>query len=294
MKLVTFSAGGERILGALKSDGVIDLSAVLSRNLDMTQLISRWEELRERVTAATATGTPIPIDQVVLQAPIARPGKIMAIGLNYGDHIAESGLSAPERQLWFVKTASSVNGPFDPIELPHVSNALDYEAELVAVIGRRARHVTMEQAANVVFGYCAGNDVSVRDWQKHSTQFTMGKSFDTHTPYGPWITTSDEIKDPHNLEVRCLVNGEVRQHSNTRHMVFNLYQQIAYLSQAMTLEPGDLIFTGTPGGVGAARRPQVFLKAGDHVRVEVEHVGAIEAIVVKEKEVAKVCGHADA
>jgi 2-keto-4-pentenoate hydratase/2-oxohepta-3-ene-1,7-dioic acid hydratase in catechol pathway len=172
---------------------------------------------------------------------------------------------------------TSINGPYDPIELPIASTYVDYEAELVVIIGQRCKHVPKERAAEVVFGYCAGNDVSVRDWQLQTPQWVLGKSFDTHAPIGPWIVTADEVGNPRTLGIRCFVNDERRQNSNTENLVFNVYDQIAHLSQAMTLEPGDLIFTGTPGGVGGAMQPPKFLKAGDKVRVEIDRIGAIEA-----------------
>jgi 2-keto-4-pentenoate hydratase/2-oxohepta-3-ene-1,7-dioic acid hydratase in catechol pathway len=159
---------------------------------------------------------------------------------------------------------------------------VDYEAEFVVVIGRRCRHVTKQEAADAVFGYAAGNDVSVRDWQFRTGQYVLGKSFDTHAPFGPWIVTADEIGDPHNLGIRCFVNGAKRQDSNTRHLVFDVFDQIAHLSEAMTLEPGDVIYTGTPGGVGFAAQPPEFLKAGDVVRVEIDRIGALEARLVPE------------
>jgi 2-keto-4-pentenoate hydratase/2-oxohepta-3-ene-1,7-dioic acid hydratase in catechol pathway len=223
----------------------------------------------------------VTLDEVHLQAPIPRPGKALAIGLNYLEHVQEAIIgeqrTVPEHQIWFTKLANAINGPFDPIVLPRISQMTDYEAEMVAIIGQRCRHVSREEAAQVVFGYCVGNDVSVRDIQKRTSQWTLGKSFDTHAPFGPWITTFDEVGDPHALEIQCMVNGEVRQHSNTRLMMHNIWDQIAQLTQVMTLEPGDVIFTGTCSGVGAAFNPPKFLKAGDTVRVEIESLGAIVA-----------------
>lgn len=208
----------------------------------------------------------------------------MGIGLNYADHIKESGQETPHHQVWFTKAVTAINGPFDRIEIPRASPMVDYEAELVVVVGKRCRHVPKESAAEVVFGYCVGNDVSVRDWQLRTPQWVLGKSFDTHAPIGPWIVTADEVGDPHTMGIRCFVNGERRQNSNTENLVFNVYDQIAHLSEAMTLEPGDLIFTGTPGGVGGAMRPPKFLKAGDKVRVEIDRIGAIEAVMHPEGE----------
>ena len=209
-------------------------------------------------------------------APIPRPGKIMAIGLNYADHIAESGQQTPEKQIWFSKAATAAHGPYADAQLPKASTRTDYEAELVAVIGVKGRHFSRETAPAAVFGWCAGNDVSVRDWQMRTSQWVLGKSFDTHAPFGPWIITSDEVPDPHALPIRGFVNGEKRQDSNTCNLVFNVWDQLEELSQVMTLEPGDLIYTGTPGGVGTAMRPPQFLKDGDVVRIEIEGVGTIE------------------
>ena len=220
---------------------------------------------------------------VKLLPPILAPRKVLAIGLNYADHIAESRFDAPTEQVWFCKQPTTVNGPFDPIEIPKVSTMIDYEAEMVAVIGRGGRHITKADAPDVVFGYMAGNDVSVRDWQRHTPQWMLGKSFDTHAPIGPWITTADEVGDPHDLDINCQVNGETRQSSNTRQLVFNTFDQIEHVSKAMTLLAGDLIFTGTPGGVGAAMKPPRFLAPGDRVRVEISKLGAIEGEMAAER-----------
>jgi 2-keto-4-pentenoate hydratase/2-oxohepta-3-ene-1,7-dioic acid hydratase in catechol pathway len=184
--------------------------------------------------------------------------------------------------VWFTKALTSINGPSDPIQIARGTMTTDYEVELVAVIGKRTKQVSAADAKDYVFGYCVGNDVTERMWQHASPQWSLGKSFDTHAPIGPWITTSDELGDPHNLGIRCLVNGELRQSSNTSNLVFDLWQQIEHLSVGMTLEPGDLIFTGTPGGVGAAMDPRQFLKAGDVVRCEIDQLGAIEASMVQE------------
>jgi 2-keto-4-pentenoate hydratase/2-oxohepta-3-ene-1,7-dioic acid hydratase in catechol pathway len=234
------------------------------------------------VRALGAAKPQFQLAEIRLKAPVPHPQKILAIGLNYADHIEESGVPKPDRQIWFSKLPNAVNGPYDPIQIPKASTAVDYEAEFVVIVGRRCRHVSKADAASAIFGYCAGNDVSVRDWQFHTSQWILGKSFDTHAPFGPWIVTPDEIGDPHALGIRCLVNGEMRQNSNTRNLVFNVFDQIALLSEAMTLEPGDVIFTGTPGGVGFATKPPTFLKAGDVVRVEIDRIGALEAGMVAE------------
>jgi 2-keto-4-pentenoate hydratase/2-oxohepta-3-ene-1,7-dioic acid hydratase in catechol pathway len=283
MKLVTFLADGQERIGAVRGEGLVDLAkAAPSLPHDMIGLISSWDRAQKDVERAAQSTPHHALGDVRLLAPVPRPQKVMAIGLNYADHIEESGQPKPERQIWFSKLPNSINAPFDPIQIPKVSSAVDYEAELVFVIGRRCRHVKKEDAAGVVFGYCAGNDVSARDWQFQTPQWLLGKSFDTHAPFGPWIATVDEIGDPHTLGIRCLVNGQTRQNSNTRNLVFNVFDQVALLSQVMTLEPGDVIFTGTPGGVGMAAKPPAYLKPGDTVRVEIDRIGAIEAKVVAE------------
>ena len=275
MKLATFDAGAGPQLGAVVGDRIVPLGAGLP--CEMTALIAAWPKVESQVRAVVAAGADaLPLNKVRLLAPIRRPGKIMAIGLNYADHIAESNLGTPEHQVWFSKAPTAANGPYDPIQVPKVSQALDYEAELVAVIGQGGRHIGRDHAPAAVFGYCCGNDATERAWQHRTPQWVLGKSFDSHAPFGPWITTADEVPDPHVLGIHCLVNGEVRQDSNTRHLVFNVWDQIEHLSHAMTLEPGDLIFTGTPGGIGAAMKPMRFLKDGDRVRVEIDGLGALD------------------
>ena len=281
MRLARFEADGEIKLGLVDGGAI----ALLTDNIpglgaDMIGLIARWNEIRGQAEPLRGRAD-YALTDVRLLAPIKRPGKILAIGLNYADHVAEAGIAKPAHQLWFTKAATSANGPYDAIERPRVSTALDYEAELVAVIGSGGRHVLRERASAAVFGYCAGNDVSVRDWQMQSGQFMIGKSFDTHAPFGPWIVTADEL-DAGALSIKTFVNGELRQDSNTRNLIFDVPAQIAHISQAMTLEPGDLIYTGTPGGVGMAMKPPVWLKAGDVVRVEIGGVGHIENRVVDE------------
>ena len=283
MKLVTFAADGRDRIGIVDGDGIIDLSTGPFPST-MIGLIELWPKIEADVRRFVSGAKPhFALAQVRLRAPVPRPPKIMAIGLNYADHIAETGREKPQQQVWFAKMSNAVNGPHDPIQIPLASNDIDYEAELVFVIGRRCRHVPREKAQEVVFGYCAGNDVSVRDWQRATPQWILGKSFDTHAPFGPWIVTPDDVGDPHLLGIRCILNGEVRQNSNTSLLVFNIFDQIAHLSEAMTLEPGDVIFTGTPGGVGAAMTPPAFMKAGDTVRVEIDKIGALEARLVPER-----------
>lgn len=284
MRLITFDAGEGLEVGAILGDGVFALSRRVPHVASsMIQLITAWGHSQSEIASA-ALGTPdFALDSIRLMAPVPRPGKIMAIGLNYKDHIAESGSATPQHQLWFSKQTTAVNGPFDAIQLPTVANStVDFEAELVVVIGKPGRHISRTDAAKHVFGYCCGNDVSVREWQRHTPQWVLAKSFDTHAPFGPWIVTSEELGDPHKLGVRCLVNGEERQRSNTQHLLFDVFAQIEHLSKAMTLECGDVIFTGTPGGVGAASKPPRFLEADDLVRVEIEQIGYIEARLVAE------------
>ncbi|MBA3940010.1 MAG: 5-carboxymethyl-2-hydroxymuconate isomerase [Sphingopyxis sp.] len=276
MKIASYEQNGTRRIGVVRGDMIVDTGFADT----MIDLIPRWDELRPALEAIGNDGA-VPLASVRLAAPVARPGKIFAIGLNYADHIAESKMETPERQVWFTKAQTSINGPFDPILIAKNTVTPDYEVELVAVIGKRGKHIPATQAHEHVFGYCVGNDVTERMWQHAGPQWSLGKSFDTHAPIGPWITTADDV-DPHTLDLRCLVNGELRQSSNTRHLVFDLWQQIEHLSAAMTLEPGDLIFTGTPGGIGAAMDPRQFLKPGDVVRCEIDGLGAIEGVMEAE------------
>jgi 2-keto-4-pentenoate hydratase/2-oxohepta-3-ene-1,7-dioic acid hydratase in catechol pathway len=273
MKLAAFDAGAGPQIGVVIGDSIAAIGAPAS----MIDLIATWSDRKAELERALPTAEKRPLSSVRLLAPVPRPGKIFAIGLNYADHIAESKVDTPAHQVWFTKAVTAVNGPFDPIEIPVSAPFVDYEVELVAIIGKRGRRISKADAPAHVFGYCVGNDVTERFWQHRTPQWSLGKSFDTHAPIGPWITTSDEAGDPHALDLRCSVNGQTRQSSNTRHLVFNLWDQIEHLSQAMTLEPGDLIFTGTPGGVGAAMDPRQFLKPGDTVRCEIDRLGAIEA-----------------
>lgn len=246
----------------------------------LLELIRGWADFRSSVAVLARQAPDLALQDVTLVAPIDRPGKIMAIGLNYADHVAEARLETPRHQTWFSKAVTAVNGPFGDIELPVVSTQLDYECEMVAIIGKRCRHVPRSSAMEVVFAVCAGNDVSVRDWQLQTGQWVIGKSFDTHCPFGPWLTTLDEV-DPAGLDMSCRVNGELRQASNTRELIFDLPAQIEHLTRALTLEPGDVIFTGTCGGVGLAMKPPRWLRAGDVVRVEIDKLGAIENRVVQ-------------
>jgi len=281
MKLCRFTEGGTTRLGKVEDDRVIDLSALEVPGSSMRVLLDSWAE--RKAQAEGISSPAFPIADVRLEAPIDDPRKFLAIGMNYqkhADEAAAAGIPVPTSQLWFNKQVTCINGPFAPVDLPKVSDKLDYEAELAFVVGKRARHVSEADALGIVAGYLVCNDVSVRDWQARSPTFTLGKSFDTHGPIGPWITTTDEIADPHALDMRLYVNGELRQASSTGDMIYGIPQQIAYLSTVMTLEPGDVIATGTPAGVGIASNR--FLKVGDVMKVEIDGLGHIENTVVAE------------
>lgn len=278
MKLATYTADGRTRTGIVVDDRIIDTGVEGT----MIDLIRDWDTLKPQLEARAAAGGGMPLSSVKLEAPVQRPGKIFAIGLNYADHIEESKMPAPERQVWFTKAQTSVNGPYDPILIARGTMTNDYEAELVAIIGTGGKHISAADAPAAIFGYCVGNDMTERMWQHAVPQWSLGKSFDTHAPMGPWIVTADELGDPQGLGIRCFVNGEKRQDSNTQHLVFNVWQQVEHLSQAMTLEPGDALFTGTPGGVGAAMDPRRFLQPGDVVRIEIDRLGHIEGTMQAE------------
>lgn len=282
MKLARFEQKGRIAVGLCLDDGIVDIASRLTgAPATMAALMDDWTALAPEIAMLAAGPADIVYEDVRLLAPVERPGKLMIQGLNYADHAAEARMELPSEQMWVAKAITSLNEPNGDVLLPRVSEQLDYEGELVIVIGRRAKHVTREGAQSVIFGYCVGNDFSVRDWQFKTSQFLLGKSFDTTAPIGPWIVTSDAI-DPHGLPIRCSVNGELRQDSNTKHFIFDCFDMVSYLSQAVTLEPGDLIFTGTPEGVGAVMNPPKWLKAGDVVRTEIDGIGAIENRIVAE------------
>ena len=228
----------------------------------------------------------VKLSNTQLRQPILRPRKILGIGLNYAAHAAESvsfiSNKSPGVQKWFNKQATAANGPYDPVHLPKVSTQLDYEGELAVIIGRSCRHVSEDQAMEVVAGFTCGCDYSVRDWQKASPTMIMGKGFDTHAPFGPYLVPRDSISDWRDLDIRTFVNDELRQSASAGEMTFSIAQQIAHLSAAFTLEPGDVIFTGTPAGVGAGHKPPKWLKAGDHVRVEISELGVLENTIINE------------
>jgi len=287
MKLATFTHLDHTRIGVVRADAMVDLSAAApGLPTEMIAFLAAGAEAMAEARRAAESGRGhLSLAAVELMAPILRPPKLLAIGLNYADHIAESrgaGLEAPKFPVFFNKQSTCVIGPGGAIHAPRVSTALDYEGELAFVIGRRCRHVPKERAAEVIAGYTICNDVSVRDWQLRSPTMTMGKSFDTHGPLGPWLVTQDEVGDPHALALRTWVNGELRQDSNTKNLIYDCFDQVEHLSTAFTLEIGDVVSTGTPAGVGAAMKPPRWLRAGDRVRIEIERIGTLENPVVDE------------
>lgn len=287
MKIARFTADGQTQIGIVIGDQVIPLSRLIpDAPLSIKVLLAQGDTVRARIeTALTQMKDGIPLAKVKLEAPIPDPQKFLAIGMNYADHVEEAskgGVTAPKTQIWFNKQVSCINGPFDPVHYPRVSEMVDYEAEVGVVIGKRCRHVSAADARHVIGGYFVLNDVTARDWQFSSPTMTLGKSFETHGPTGPWIVTADEIADPHALEFKLFVNGVQRQHGRTRDMIYNIYAQIEHLSKVMTLEVGDLIATGTCAGVGLASGKEGLLKVGDVVRVEVDGIGHIENTVIAE------------
>ena len=289
MKLVTFVRDGKTCFGALHpkaDDRVVDLGQVEPRlPSDLVAFLKGGEEARvmaEKALDMTPASMALPLSDVELKAPVPRPGKIMCIGLNYRDHAEEAGVEVPDYPTVFAKYPNCIIGAGEPIIIPKDSRQVDYEGELAVVIGRRGRRISEAEAPNYIAGYAPFNDVSARDFQHRTSQWTIGKTFDTFGPMGPALVTPDEVLDPHNLNLRVSIGAEILQSSNTRNLIFSVYSLIAYLSAVMTLEPGDIISTGTPGGVGGARRPPRFLKAGEVVRVEIEGLGVLENPVVNE------------
>jgi 2-keto-4-pentenoate hydratase/2-oxohepta-3-ene-1,7-dioic acid hydratase in catechol pathway len=277
MRILRFEHDGTERTGALAAgaDEVADLG-----DADPIQLLAAGPAAIERAIAGATTR--LPLASVRLLAPIPRPPKFLAIGLNYADHIAEAGLTAPEFPVFFNKQTTCVVGPGDAVHVPRISALVDYEGELGVVIGRRCRHVPAARAAEVIAGYTVVNDVTVRDWQFKAPTMTIGKSFDTHGPIGPWVVTADEIADPQDLRIRTWVNDDLRQDASTSEMIFDCAQQIETLSTAFTLEPGDIIATGTPAGVGIVRQPLAMLEPGDTVRIEIDGIGPLENPVIAE------------
>ena len=283
MKLVTYhSDRGPRV--AANRDGVyIDLNRADS-NLpaQMKPLVALGEQGLARAQAAMESGQPLDEQDVKLMAPVPHPSKVICVGLNYADHAAESGQPPPPEPVIFSKFTSAVIGHEDEIVLPPLSQQVDYEAELVVIIGVGGHRIPIDRALDHVAGYCCGHDVSARDWQlaKPGGQWLLGKTFDTFAPMGPALVTRDEISDPGKLRIRLRLNGETMQDSNTSQLIFPVERLVSYVSDVCTLAPGDVIFTGTPPGVGMARKPPVFLKPGDVAEVEIEHLGVLRNRVV--------------
>ncbi|NBC21097.1 MAG: DUF2437 domain-containing protein [Alphaproteobacteria bacterium] len=275
MRWVTWTADGDVRAGLLEGEEIVDLGH---------RPVVDW--LAAGAAPDTMGRARVPLGDVKLLAPVPEPGKILGIGLNYAAHAAEStsfaSLAGEGVQKWFNKQVTAANGPDDPVILPAVSDQLDYEAELVVVIGREGRHVPAERALEIVAGVACGSDYSVRDWQKASPTMIMGKGFDTHAPFGPAIVTLDEMGSLDALALRGYVNGELRQEGHTGQMIHAIPDQIAHLTAAFTLRPGDVIFTGTPAGVGAGFDPPKYLAPGDRFRVEIDGVGAMENEIVAE------------
>jgi 2-keto-4-pentenoate hydratase/2-oxohepta-3-ene-1,7-dioic acid hydratase in catechol pathway len=286
MKLARFTIAGRTVVGLIDGDRAVPLSQLDPEAPEtLRELLAKGPQEITRLNQLLAEKRPAghALADVRLEAPIPEAQKYMAIGMNYQDHAdeaAKAGITIPKNQLWFNKQVSCITGPYDPIYKPRVSEKMDYEAELGVVIGKRCRYVSLEDARSVVGGYFVANDVTARDWQFKSPTFTLGKSFDSHGPIGPWITTADEIADPHALDMKLWVNGELRQQTSTGGMIYNIWQQIHELSQVMTLEPGDLIATGTCANVGIALGK--FLQPGDVVKVEIAGLGHIENAVEQE------------
>jgi len=279
MRLVSFSTtGGTARPGLLLGDEIVDLSdPSTGLPTTMRELLALGPGALGRAREArTGPAARYAVPTVGLHAPVPDPPAILAIGMNYRAHVAEMGREAPEWQYWFNKQRTAIAGPGDPIVLPTVSDAIDYEGELALVIGPRCQHVPASRALEVVAGCTVINDVSARDWQWRTPTFTMGKSFDSHAPCGPYLVTLDEVGDPGGLSLRTWVNGELRQDSSTADMIFGCAEMIEYLTTAFPLEPGTIIATGTPAGVGAGFSPPRFLADGDVVRIEIEGVGALE------------------
>lgn len=295
MRLATFERDRGHEVGVVRDDGVVALTDLVpGAPASMLEVIRLWSELGPRVAAAASRASrATPLDRVRLLAPIPRPARnVLCVGWNYAEHFEEGkafrGASAPQEipahPALFTKSAASVVGPETPVlhSGPH-SGEMDFEAELGVIVGTRGRDITAERALDHVFGYTVGNDVSVRDVQRarHGGQWFKGKSFDTHCPLGPWIVTADEIPDPQVLPISSRINGVTKQSSNTKYMVFNVARIISEFSQGMALEPGDVILTGTPSGVGFARTPPEFLRPGDVMEMDIGGIGVLRNRVVE-------------
>jgi acylpyruvate hydrolase len=272
MRLVTFRKPGD----ALQA-GVLDGAKITPLGVDMISICASGEVPR-------ATGPAVEMSSVELLAPIPRPSKFFCVGLNYRDHAAETGAPLPTTPTIFNKFPSVVIGPGAPVVLPRVSKRPDYEAEFTFVIGKGGRYIPAERAMDHIFGYTIVNDISARDFQMATSQWLMGKTFDTFGPMGPWIVTKDEIADPHELDISMEISGETLQKSNTRELVFKIPALVEHLSTVITLEPGDVVATGTPGGVGFVRKPPRYLKPGDEMIVRIQGIGELRNPVVADSQ----------
>lgn len=286
MRYVTYKTDGESRLGAMNGEEIVDIATLLpGAPASMRALISADTAIQGGIARAIAGsgGTRLRLTDCHLLPPIPDTGKIVCLGLNYADHAKEGGHAIPDYPALFLRVASSIIGPYDPMILPACSEQLDYEAELTIVIGKRCRHVAEADAADVIFGYTAFNDGSIREYQRLSAQWTAGKNFDGTGAFGPCIVTADELPEAaKGLKIQTRLNGNVMQDSNTDQMIFNAFRTVEIISEIMTLEPGDLIAMGTPSGVGHARRPQVWMRAGDRVEVEIEGIGKLSNPIVVE------------
>ena len=284
MRFVTFESGGKSRPGLLTAnDLVVDLTAAdFSSILELIEAGAAGRAKAEAFAAGAASENTRPLKSVNLLAPIPRPRKLICVGLNYRDHAAETGSQIPDVPTIFNKFATAVIGPGDDIVLPKVSKSPDYEAEFAFVIGTGWRHIAAAEWQKHIFGYTMINDVSARDYQRATTQWLMGKTFDTFAPMGPWIVTADEVADPHSLDIQLEIDGEILQNSNTRELIFKIPDLIAFLSSVFTLEPGDIVSTGTPAGVGVARKPPRFLRPGEEVTVRIPGIGELVNPVVAE------------
>ena len=282
MKLVNFLYKGEKNIGALLDDGVCSFKSISDKySMSMMEFIEQMDDLSPKVSKfINSNPEVIPLSEIEFLPVIERPGKVLAVGLNYKDHAKETGMDLPKVPMIFTKQSTSVLGHQGEIHKPKVSDAVDYEGEMAFVIGKKCRHVKKEDALDVIAGVTICNDVSVRDWQIASPTFTMGKSFDTHCPIGPYIVTMDEISDIHNLKIKTYVNDELRQDSCTDQLIFDCFDLIEHITKAFTLEPGDIIATGTSSGVGVVLGK--YLVPNDVVRIELENVGTLENKVILE------------
>jgi len=272
MRLVTFSADGGTRPGLVSGDRVFDLGYP-----DLVSWLDDGDRARQAAVrlASGSSAAGHPRSAIKIHAPLPKPPKLIMIGLNYRDHAIESGMAIPSTPTVFSKYSTAVIGPGEPIQLPAISKQVDYEAELAFVIGKRGKDIPAERWQDYVFGYTIVNDVSARDIQMATSQWMMGKTLDTFCPMGPELVSADGVTDPHNLGITCEVNRRVLQDSSTSQLIFRLPELVSYLSQVMTLEPGDIISTGTPPGVGFARKPPIFLQSGDEVVVKVEGLGEL-------------------